>query len=72
MSPLGLLVAGPLADLLGVRAWYIAGAAVCAVMGVGGFFLAPLYALEESAVPAAAPEPIAATEPLVTTMNTPG
>lgn len=33
MSPLALAVAGPIADLAGIRAWYIAGGAVCMLIG---------------------------------------
>ncbi len=50
MAPLGLLVAGPVADALGVRSWYLMGAVVCAAMGVGGFFLPALRALDDHAI----------------------
>lgn len=33
VSPLSLAVAGPVAEQLGLRFWYIAGGAVCVVMG---------------------------------------
>ena len=31
-APVGLILAAPVAELLGVRAWYLAGAAACALM----------------------------------------
>jgi DHA3 family macrolide efflux protein-like MFS transporter len=46
MSPLGLIIAGPLADTLGVQAWYLAGGIVCILMGVLGFFLPAVMSLE--------------------------
>lgn len=50
MTPLGLLVAGPIADALGVRSWYIVGGIVCALMGVAGFLLPPVMHLEDQVV----------------------
>jgi len=40
MLPLSLIVAGPLADAVGVRAWYVAGGAACALIG-GAAFMVP-------------------------------
>lgn len=46
MTPLSLLVAGPVADALGVQVWYVIGGVVCALMGVGGFFIPALMNIE--------------------------
>jgi DHA3 family macrolide efflux protein-like MFS transporter len=47
MAPLGLAIAGPLADLLGVRIWFvIAGGAMCA-MGIGAFSIPAVMQIEE-------------------------
>jgi DHA3 family macrolide efflux protein-like MFS transporter len=46
MTPLGLLVAGPLADTLGVQAWYIVGGVLCMAMGVAGLFIPSVMKLE--------------------------
>jgi DHA3 family macrolide efflux protein-like MFS transporter len=46
MTPVGLLLAAPLADLAGVRAWYLAGGDVCAAMGAAAFFVQPILAME--------------------------
>lgn len=54
-SPLGLAVAGPVADLLGIQAWFILGGIGLFVMGLGGFFIPSLVRIEEG--------PKASTEP---------
>ncbi|HET6373475.1 MAG TPA: MFS transporter, partial [Candidatus Polarisedimenticolia bacterium] len=46
MTPLGLLLATPLADLAGVRTWYVAGGIVCATMGAAAFFARPIMQIE--------------------------
>ena len=48
MTPVGLLLAAPLADLAGVRAWYLAGGIVCAAMGAAAFFVQPILQIEAS------------------------
>jgi DHA3 family macrolide efflux protein-like MFS transporter len=52
--PLGLLLAAPIAEMVGVRAWYLAGGLACISMGIAGFFLPSLMRIEEP--PAGAPE----------------
>lgn len=47
-APLGLLLAAPIAEAVGVRAWYLAGGLVCTAMGMAGFFLPSLMRIEES------------------------
>jgi DHA3 family macrolide efflux protein-like MFS transporter len=47
ISPLGLLIAGPVADRVGVQAWYIAGGVVCMGMGVLSFFIPAVLRLED-------------------------
>jgi MFS transporter, DHA3 family, macrolide efflux protein len=39
MAPLGLIIAGPIADALGVQTWFIIGGIVTAAMGIGAYFL---------------------------------
>jgi len=48
MSPLGLIVAGPLSDLLSIQIWYIIGSVLCLGFGVGGFFSPALMRLEDN------------------------
>lgn len=47
MMPLGALFAGPLADRLGVQAWFLAGGALCAVMGMTAFFVPSIVYMED-------------------------
>lgn len=46
ISPLSLLVAGPIADALGVQVWYLVGGVVCFALGVAGFFIPALVNIE--------------------------
>lgn len=47
MAPVGLLIAGPLADAIGVRTWYIVGGAVCVAMAVVALFIPDVRHLED-------------------------
>jgi DHA3 family macrolide efflux protein-like MFS transporter len=47
MSPLGMVVAGPLADALGVQGWYTLTGCVIVVMAVGAFLIPAVMRLEE-------------------------
>jgi DHA3 family macrolide efflux protein-like MFS transporter len=47
MSPLGLMIAGPLSDMVGVRAWFIVGGIATAVMGITCFFIPAVVHLED-------------------------
>jgi DHA3 family macrolide efflux protein-like MFS transporter len=48
MSPLSLAIAGPVADLMGVRVWYIVGGVASTLMGVGAFFVPAIVHLEDN------------------------
>ncbi len=47
MSPLGLAIAGPLSDRLGIQSWFIVGGIGCLVMGIGAFFIPTIVRLED-------------------------
>jgi DHA3 family macrolide efflux protein-like MFS transporter len=47
MMPLGTAIAGPVADWLGVRVWFLVGGAVCALMGVVSFFVPAIVDMED-------------------------
>lgn len=49
MSPLGLLIAGPVADALGIRFWYVMGGLITLLMGLMGFILPSLRELDGEA-----------------------
>jgi DHA3 family macrolide efflux protein-like MFS transporter len=47
MSPLGLMIAGPLSDFVGVRAWFIVGGIATAAMGITCFFIPAALHIED-------------------------
>jgi DHA3 family macrolide efflux protein-like MFS transporter len=47
MSPLGMLVAGPVADAMGVQGWYTLTGGAVALMACGAFLIPALMKLEE-------------------------
>lgn len=48
MSPLGLIVAGPVSDLISIQIWYVVGSIVTLGFGIGGFFSKALMNMEEN------------------------
>ncbi|MCB9421018.1 MAG: MFS transporter [Ardenticatenaceae bacterium] len=50
MAPLGLVIAGPAADMLGVQAWFIVGGFVTLLMGLIGFMLPMLLRVEDGRI----------------------
>ncbi len=48
MMPLSLAVAGPLADWLGINAWYVMGGLSCVAMGVVARFIPAIVNLEQN------------------------
>jgi len=48
MSPLGLAIAGPVADALGVQVWFTMGGAVCISMALSSLFLPAIMHLEDN------------------------
>lgn len=57
MTPLGLIIAGPIADLIGVRAWYVIGGVICSLMGILGFIIPAVLYLEDGREPSTPPQP---------------
>jgi DHA3 family macrolide efflux protein-like MFS transporter len=49
MMPLGLAVAGPVADAIGVRPWYIVAGAVTLALAAAALFMPPLMGIEQQA-----------------------
>jgi DHA3 family macrolide efflux protein-like MFS transporter len=54
-TPLGLAIAGPVADALGVRPWFAIAGLVTAGMGVGAFLVPAILRLEDHAAEEIAP-----------------
>jgi DHA3 family macrolide efflux protein-like MFS transporter len=57
ISPLGLLMAGPFSDWLGIRIWFWAGGFLCALIAVAAFFRPIIMNVEEYREPG--PQPVA-------------
>ena len=59
ISPLGLLIAGPLSDALGIQIWFWAGGLICALIGIAGFFVPSIMNIgnNKEEISAPAPEP---------------
>jgi DHA3 family macrolide efflux protein-like MFS transporter len=47
--PLGLAIAGPVADALGAQVWYLTAGIVITVTGVAAFFVPAIMGIEEEA-----------------------
>lgn len=60
ISPLGLLIAGPFSDWLGIRVWFWAGGILCALIAIGAFFVPIIMNVEnyKEATPVPASEPV--------------
>ncbi|WP_376791777.1 MFS transporter [Thermoflexus sp.] len=56
IAPLGMAIAGPVADALGVQIWFLAGGLACALIGILALRIPFIVRLEEQA-PAWNPEP---------------
>lgn len=50
-DPVGLAIAGPLADALGVRIWYVLCGIITVVMGAGSFLVRPIMQIEDRVHP---------------------
>jgi DHA3 family macrolide efflux protein-like MFS transporter len=49
MAPLGLAIAGPVADLIGAQTWFIIGGVCLTLMGISGFFIPSIINMEKDA-----------------------
>jgi MFS family permease len=47
MTPLGLIIAGPLVDVLGPNSWFVIGGAVTILMGAVAFFVPAIVRIED-------------------------
>lgn len=47
VSPVGLMIAGPVSDLFGVPLWFRIAGATCILMGLAGFFIHEVMQMEE-------------------------
>lgn len=51
MSPLSLLVAGPVSDAIGIQAWYVVGGFACVLMAVASLFIKSVMTVEDQRKP---------------------
>jgi DHA3 family macrolide efflux protein-like MFS transporter len=54
-APLGLIMAAPVAEIVGVGVWYLAGGIACVAMGIAGFFSSAIMGIEDRAADGVAP-----------------
>ncbi len=47
MTPIGLMIAGPVADRVGIQAWFLLGGSLCVLMGVAGLSIPAVMNNEE-------------------------
>jgi DHA3 family macrolide efflux protein-like MFS transporter len=47
IAPLGLMIAGPIADRIGIQAWFLLGGILCIVMAVTGLFIPAVMNMEK-------------------------
>lgn len=52
MMPLGLLIAGPVSEWLGIQTWYILAGVFSLLMGIAGFFIPAIISVESNRQPA--------------------
>jgi len=59
IAPLGLLIAGPFSDWLGIRVWFWAGGPLCVLIAITAFFIPVIMNVEsyKEAIQAPVPEP---------------
>ena len=48
MTPIGLLIAGPVSDLIGIRSWYWIAGIISLAMGIAGFFIPAVMNVENN------------------------
>ena len=48
MTPLSLMVAGPLSDAIGIRTWFWFGGLICLLMGIAAFFVPAIMNVESN------------------------
>jgi DHA3 family macrolide efflux protein-like MFS transporter len=47
MVPVGLIIAGPVADRFGIQSWFFLGGVLCVLMSIGGLFIPAVMNIEE-------------------------
>ncbi len=63
MSPIGLLIAGPISDKFGIQTWFLLGGTLCLLMAVTGMFIPALKNIETTSDIESAPQEEVLLEP---------
>lgn len=50
MSPLSLMIAGPLSDKIGIQTWFWVGGLACLLMGIGALFVPAIMNIENNLI----------------------
>lgn len=50
MVPIGLMIAGPTSDRLGIQVWFLLGGLLCAFMAIAGLFVPAVMNMESRTV----------------------
>lgn len=53
--PLGLMIAGPVADQVGIQVWFMLGGILCILMAVSGLFIHAVMNMEKQKNPSVDP-----------------
>jgi DHA3 family macrolide efflux protein-like MFS transporter len=59
MTPVGLIVAGPMADKYGIQTWFYLGGSLCILMGIAGLFIPAVMNIEAKGQVAAKDQQVA-------------
>ena len=51
IAPLGLMIAGPVSDRVGIQAWFLLGGILCIFMAVTGLFIPVVMNMEKQGSP---------------------
>jgi DHA3 family macrolide efflux protein-like MFS transporter len=51
IAPIGLMIAGPVADQVGIQAWFMLGGVLCILMGVTGLFIPAVMNMVKQGTP---------------------
>ncbi|HSM71994.1 MAG TPA: MFS transporter, partial [Anaerolineales bacterium] len=51
IAPIGLMIAGPVADRVGIQAWFLLGGVLCILMAVTGLFIPAVMNMEKKGNP---------------------
>jgi DHA3 family macrolide efflux protein-like MFS transporter len=51
IAPIGLMIAGPVSDQVGIQAWFLLGGVLCVFMAIAGLFIPAVMSMEDRGNP---------------------